>query len=64
MPELLAARLRLEPPRVSRESAELGDQVAKAPGVVDGRLDLGAVANDAGVEHQPLDIAGAETRDG
>src|SRR5690348_9082925 len=34
------------------------------PGVVDGRLDLGPVADDALVAHQPRDVAGREARDG
>ena len=32
------------------------------PGVVDRRLDLRAVAHDPGVEHQPVDVVGAEGR--
>jgi hypothetical protein len=47
----------------------LGEASAFAPelqnrlGVRDRRLDLGAVADDSGVVHQPLDIARAEARD-
>src|SRR5204862_2057878 len=54
----------LEPPDISREAAELIDQLSKPARVVDRRLDLRPVANDARVAHQPFDVTRRESRDG
>jgi hypothetical protein len=58
-----SARCGLEAPGVGRERAELLAQLEHALRVVDRRLDLAAMAHDAGVGEQPLDVAFAEARD-
>ena len=56
-------RLRLEFPEPGGERAGFVDQLARPPGVVDGRDDLAAMADDAGVLQQPLDILLREAGD-
>ena len=53
----------LEAPDVRGERALLLDQLDGAPGVVDRRLDLAAVADDPGVGEQALDVVVAEAGD-
>ena len=50
------ARRRLEAPGIGRERAELRAQLEHAPRVVDRRFDLAAMAHDAGIGEQPLDV--------
>jgi hypothetical protein len=46
--------------RHRRRASPFGDQLQRAAGVVDHRLDLAAVADDAGILQQPFDIAFVE----
>ena len=46
----------LETPEPGGERACLGGQFPRAAGVVDGRDDLAAVADDAGILQKPLDV--------
>src|SRR5688572_16457341 len=63
--ELLRPRRqrRLPRPEISGERALLVDQLERALRVVDGRFDLAAMADDAGILQQALHVAGAETGD-
>ena len=54
---------RLVTPDVGCKGAELPHKLGAAAGVVDGRVDLGPVADDSGVSHQPTCVASAETGD-
>ena len=45
--------VRLEAPDIGGKAAELGLHLERPLGVVDGRGDLAAVPDDAGIEHQP-----------
>src|SRR5256885_3932698 len=54
---------RLVTPDVGCKAADLPDTLGAAAGVVDGRVDLGPVADDAGVSHKSTCIASAETGD-
>src|SRR5262245_52634364 len=56
-------RIRLPLPEVLRQRSEFLAQFDGALGVVDRRLDLAAMANDAFVAQQPADIASRVTRD-
>jgi hypothetical protein len=47
-------------PHVRRERPLGRDEVLVGAGVGDRRLDLGAVAHDAGVREQPVDLRGVE----
>src|SRR5690606_35481984 len=49
-------RSRLEAPDISGERAEFGLDGEGVAGVVDGRGNLAAVADDAGVEQQAFDV--------
>jgi len=53
----------LEAPRVGGQRAEGRTQFEHAPGVVDGRFDLAAVAHDAGVREQSRHVALVEAHD-
>src|SRR5438132_5441016 len=46
-----------------RQPLREGPERDDAPGVFNGGVDLFAIANDAGIAHQPLTIARRETRD-
>src|SRR5438094_7850293 len=61
VPEQPRSWLWFEAPDVSREAAELTDQLRIETGVVDRGVDLGPIANDAGVLHQAGCLASAET---
>src|SRR2546426_9260673 len=50
-------------PDVGCKAAELPDKLGVAAGVVDGRVDLGPVADDSRVTHKSTCIASAETGD-
>ena len=52
-PQSPRARSRLELPQDARQRPGLGNQLDRAPRVVDHRLDLAAVAHDRGVGQQP-----------
>src|SRR5688572_19743474 len=52
-----------ETPDVAVERAELLAELQELPRVHDGRFDLLAVADDAGVVHQAFHVPGAELRD-
>jgi hypothetical protein len=54
---------RLEPPDVGGQAAELRGQLGVATRVVDGRLDLGPVADDARVGQQAIHLLDAEPGD-
>ncbi|ESX04844.1 hypothetical protein X769_13120 [Mesorhizobium sp. LSJC268A00] len=56
-------RPRLELPEPGGQRAELVDHFARPFGVVDGRDDLAAVADDAGIGDQALDILVGEGSD-
>ena len=57
-------RLAADPgPHVFGEGAEFVADFEQALGVVDGGFDLGPIADDAGVVHQPLDVARGEAGD-
>src|SRR2546430_11504462 len=63
MVEQAPAWLWLEAPYVGGEAAELIHQIGVAAGVVDRRVDLRPVADDARVSHQSGRVAGAEAGD-
>ena len=53
----------LERPDVVGKTLELVFELEAPAGVVDGRLDLRSVADDAGIAQKPLDPTGVEPRD-
>ncbi len=53
----------LPAPEVGRQRPEFGRQLLRALRVVDRRFDLAAMADDARVAEQPLDVARLEPRD-
>src|SRR5262249_23736850 len=57
-----ALRIGLEAPEEGGERTCLGDQLDGAGGIVDGRFDLAAMADDAGIAEEPLDVPFAEAR--
>jgi len=62
-PSRAGGGIRLETPEVGGERAELVAEIAGAAGVVDGGLDLPAVADDAGVGEEARHVARPEARD-
>src|SRR5439155_24485816 len=52
-----------ERPQVLDEAGPGALERQRRAGVVDRGLDLGAIADDARIEHQPIDVVEAERRD-
>jgi len=56
-------RFRFEAPEIGRQRPAFPDQIAGAPGIVDGRFDLAPVADDARIGQQPFHVLLAESGD-